>query len=110
MSKRNALYRKAKQLLEKDGISENKATEVAYDSLIEVRRGDRKKHGHPGGQPDVPPVAIVEDICLGSLPDCTGESINPFRRIDGTCNNVGGNTKERLELRRGGRGGGGSKG
>merc|ERR1719167_949387 len=81
---------------------------------------EEKKKGHPGGQQGTPPVMIVENNCLGELPDCSGESNNPFRRIDGTCNNLGGSRSKR-ELRRsgggrrgggrngGGRGGGGSR-
>ena len=78
-------------------------------------------HKHPGGQPHVPPVTVVEDICIGLLPDCTGELNNPFRRINGTCNNVAGSTggKGRREVcarggqrggHRGGHMGGGHKG
>ena len=106
MAKRNALFKRATELLEKEGMTKDKAIEVAYEALINTRSDhQRKKMGHPGGQPGTPPVTIVEDSCLGELPDCTGESNNPFRRIDGTCNNVGGTSNGR-EVRRGGGGGG----
>ena len=108
MAKRNALFKRAAQLLEKDGLSREKAIEVAYEALIKTRSDHRrKKKGHAGGQPGTPPVTIVEDSCLGMLPDCTGESKNPFRRIDGTCNNLGGDSNEREVRSAGGRGGGG---
>ena len=106
MAKRNALFKRASELLQKEGMSKDKAIKVAYEALIATRRNHgRKKKGHAGGQPGTLPVTIVEDSCLGELPDCAGESNNPFRRIDGTCNNVGGASTER-EVRRG-RGGGG---
>ena len=98
MSRRNSLFRRAKQLLEKDGIPAKMATETAYNSLREVGREQTRKYGCPGSQPSVMPVLIVEELCNGSLPNCTGESNNPFRRINGTCNNLGGNTSEGLEL------------
>ena len=110
MAKRNALFKRASELLKKDGLSTDDAIQVAYQALVESRRSSgRKKKGNPGGQPGTPPVMIVENNCLGDLPDCTGESNNPFRRIDGTCNNLGGSRSKR-ELRRsgGGRRGGGN--
>ena len=110
MAKRNALFKRASELLKKDGLSTDDAIQVAYQALVESRRSNgRKKKGNPGGQPGTPPVMIVENNCLGELPDCSGESNNPFRRIDGTCNNLGGSRSKR-ELRRsgGGRRGGGN--
>ena len=107
MAKRNALFKKASELLKKDGISQDEAIQVAYRALIESRRsGGKRKKGHPGGQSGTPPVTIVEDQCLGELPDCSGELNNPFRRIDGTCNNLGGSRSKREIRRSGGRKGG----
>ena len=110
MGKRNALFRRAQELLEKEGFSKDEAIDMAYKSLIQTRRGPQhKKKGHAGGQSgSTHPVTIVEDVCLGSLPDCTGESNNPFRRINGTCNNLGESTSGREVRRRGGSGGGGN--
>ena len=107
MAKRNALFKRASELLKKDGMSQDDAIKIAYQALIESRRG-RKKKGHPGGQPGTPPVTIVEDSCLGELPDCSGESSNPFRRIDGTCNNVGESRNKREIRKSGGRNRGGN--
>ena len=108
MAKRNALFRKAQELLENDGFSQDEAINMAYKSLIEIRSGSQRKKGHhAGGQPGTPPVRVVEDVCLGALPDCTGESNNPFRRINGTCNNLGGSPSGReLRLKGGSRPGG----
>ena len=73
MAKRNALFKRATELLEKEGLPKDKAIEVAYEALINTRSDHRrKKKGHPGGQPGTLPVTIVEDSCLGELPDCTG--------------------------------------
>jgi len=115
MAKRNALFKRAQELLENDGMSKDEAIDVAYKALVQARSNHRRsKKGHPGGQSGTPPVTIVEDACLGELPDCTGESSNPFRRIDGTCNNLGGSSNGREVRRRGGgngdRNGGGRNG
>ena len=97
MAKRNALFKRIQKMLEDDGISSEAAKKKAYEALIETRSSRRRRRkGHAGGQPGTPPVTIVEDICLGDLPDCTGESRNPFRRIDGTCNNLGESFYERI--------------
>ena len=107
MAKRNALFKRAQELLENDGMSKDEAIDVAYEALVQRKSGRRKKKGHPGGQSGTPPVTIVEDACLGTLPDCTGESNNPFRRINGPCNNFGGSSNGREVRRGGGRGKGG---
>ena len=107
MAKRNALFNRASELLKKDGISQDDAIKLAYQALVKSSRSSgRKKKGHPGGQKGTPPVTIVEDQCLGETPDCRGESNNPFRRIDGTCNNLGGSRNKREIRRSGGRKGG----
>ena len=102
MSKRNSLFRKAKQLLEKEGHPESKAIEIAYNSLIRARQ-DRSTTEFTGSgeTPGSSPIAVVEDICLGTVLDalsCTEEEVNPFRKLDGRCNNVGFETPKGREF------------
>ena len=93
MSNRNSLFRKAKQILENEGHSEDKATAMAYNSLIQSREQDHIiKYTGSGETPGSSPIAIVEDMCLETLLgtlNCTEDEFNPFRRLNGMCNNVG---------------------
>ena len=40
MGKRNALYRKAKYLLQQDGLSEDQATKYAYAAVVKSGEGN----------------------------------------------------------------------
>ena len=84
MAKRNALFRKIVQNLEKDGLAHNEAVKMAKEA---VRKG-HGHHGQPGGHGSnhVRPITIVDDSCTQAPVDC--DSNSNFRTIDGKCNNL----------------------
>jgi hypothetical protein len=104
MSNRNMLFNTMLKLLQEDGHSKEESVDLAYRSLMEERQflsvfGPKEEDSvskkpifrNSGGQfRYTPTVPIVESICKGKPLICTDESSNPFRRINGTCNNVGG--------------------
>ena len=99
MSNRNMLFNTLLKLLQEDGYSKMESVDIAYRSLVEKRQffpivgpqeeesGSKKQiFRNPGGQY----IPAVVSICNGEPLKCTDEASNPFRRINGTCNNVGG--------------------
>ena len=104
MSNRNMLFNTLVQLLKEDGHSLNDSVNIAYSSLTEKRQfkpffgpqeevtGSKGQFFRTaGGQSRyTPTVPIIESICKGEPLNCANEKLNPFRRINGTCNNVGG--------------------
>ena len=85
MASRNALYQTMTTNLENEGLSNEKASELARKA-VRLSRKHGKGHG-PGGQGGhVKPVTIVDDACLGIPLSC--DSNSKFRSIDGKCNNL----------------------
>ena len=108
MSERNGIFKKAVEILQNDGFSLGDAITIGRKSLYEATRSkpqldpvigpdlpkvpftEQKLSRKPGGQSKyASTIPIIESICKGKPMDCTNESNNPFRRINGTCNNVG---------------------
>ena len=105
MSERNNLFKKAVEILRKDGFSLDDAITIGSKSLHEATQlsqpfgpkvrpvlpsSEEKLSRQPGGQSQyASTIPIIESICKGTPMDCTNESNNPFRRINGTCNNIG---------------------
>ena len=92
------------KLLQEDGYTKKESVDIAYRSLMEKRQffplvGPKEEDSgsnkaifrNSGGQfRYTSTVPIVESICKGETLDCTEEESSPFRRINGTCNNLGG--------------------
>ena len=105
MSERNNLFKKAVEILRNDGFSLDDAIAISSKSLNEASRltrqfgpkvgpvlpsSEQRLSRQPGGQSQyASTIPIIESICKGKPMDCTNESDNPFRRINGTCNNIG---------------------
>ena len=108
MSERNGIFKKAVEILQNDGFSLDDAITIGRKSLYEATRSkpqfdpvigpvlpkvpftEQKLSRKPGGQSKyASTIPIIESICKGKPMDCTNESNNPFRRINGTCNNIG---------------------
>ena len=106
MSERNNLFQKAVEILQEDGFSLDDAITIASKSVQQATRlsrrfgpnvgpvlpsSEKKLSRQPGGQSQyASTIPIIESICKGTPMDCTNELSNPFRRINGTCNNIGG--------------------
>ena len=102
MYKRNRIFQRIQEQLENSGYSKNDSVQIAYKSVTDTRRIDEilshsnDNHGElvfkrPGGQNNaVAPIPILQNACSENEPSCTGESNNPFRKINGQCNNLGG--------------------
>merc|ERR1712226_1328086 len=87
MASRNALYHKMTTNLEKEGLSNEKASELARKAVRQSRKGGKGKgHGAGGHGGHAKPVTIVDDACLGIPLTC--DSNAKFRSIDGKCNNL----------------------
>ena len=85
MAKRNSIFRKVVQNLEKDGLDHHEAVKMAQKA---VRSRNGNKHFQPDGHGSnfVRPITIVDDVCTQTLVNC--DSNSNFRRIDGKCNNL----------------------
>ena len=117
MSERNALFKKVVEILKNDGTPLDEAAKLAHESIVKTRQflplpgqggpgkdtsnpvdSEKVLFRKPGGQSQYSStIPIVESICKGTPIDCRDELYNPFRRINGTCNNLGGMFKKILE-------------
>ena len=81
MDKRNKIFQKLVQNLERDGFTKEDANKIARHAIRNDSESEAIGHGL-----HVKPVNIVNDACTTAPLDCNKDSI--FRTFDGKCNNL----------------------